>query len=330
MLPIKLQTGDPIKAWEAGLAWVFLQSVVLFIGSFFGNWIRRVTPRAALLATLTGIAIAYISIRPALQMFQTPIIGLTCFAVIMLSWFGGVKFRRGLPAGFIVLMGGTALAWGANLFDLNYGGMSVSGLVASFTYFGFSIPLPAFGHTFSGFEYIGLLIVTAIPVGICDLIEALDNVESASAVEDKFSTRQVLITDGMVSMIGGLMGNPYNLAVYIGHPGGRPWEGAAGMRLLRLHGIGAVLAGYNFGITRLDSGRRDSTHPALYWHADRLPGFSGNSSSSRSRGDSGSHAPSRSLGGRFDQEFLAGRRGDGSDSGDGRSDGRKRGGYWRR
>ena len=35
MLPIKLQTGDPIKAWEAGLCWVFLQSIVLFIGSFF-------------------------------------------------------------------------------------------------------------------------------------------------------------------------------------------------------------------------------------------------------------------------------------------------------
>src|SRR6188768_4337967 len=25
MLPIKLSTGDPLKAWEAGLAWVFIQ-----------------------------------------------------------------------------------------------------------------------------------------------------------------------------------------------------------------------------------------------------------------------------------------------------------------
>ena len=228
MLPIKLQTGDPIKAWEAGLCWVFLQSIVLFIGSFFGDWIRRVTPRAALLATLTGIAVAYISIRPALQMFQTPIIGLTCFAVIALSWFGGVKFFRGMPAGLIILIGGTMVAWSSNLFDLNYGGMTVSGLVASFTHFGFSIPLPAIGHTFSGFEYLGLLIVTAIPFGIYDLVEALDNVESAAVAGDKFSTRRVLLTDGTASMIGCLMGNPYNLAVYIGHPGWKAMGGRCG------------------------------------------------------------------------------------------------------
>jgi adenine/guanine/hypoxanthine permease len=29
MLPIALQTGDPIKGWEAGLTWVFIQSFVL-------------------------------------------------------------------------------------------------------------------------------------------------------------------------------------------------------------------------------------------------------------------------------------------------------------
>ena len=161
-------------------------------------------------------------------MFQTPIIGLTCFAIIALSWFGGVKFLKGLPAGLIVLVGGTAVAWSSNLFDLNYGDMTVSGLVASFTHFGFSIPLPAIGHTFSGFEYLGLLIVTAIPFGIYDLVEALDNVESASVAGDKFSTRKVLITDGTASMIGCLMGNPYNLAVYIGHPGWKAMGGRCG------------------------------------------------------------------------------------------------------
>ncbi|GAB5558531.1 MAG: hypothetical protein SynsKO_01780 [Synoicihabitans sp.] len=228
MLPIKLQTGDPIKAWEAGLCWVFLQSIVLFTGSFFGDWIRRVTPRAALLATLTGIAVAYISMRPVLQMFQLPIIGLTCFAVIAVSWFGGVKFPRGIPAGLVALLGGTAVAWGSNLFGLNYGGMNLSNLAASFTHFGFSIPLPAIGHTFSGFEYLGLLIVTAIPFGIYDLVEALDNVESASVAGDKFSTRRVLLTDGTASMIGCLMGNPYNLAVYIGHPGWKAMGGRCG------------------------------------------------------------------------------------------------------
>ncbi|HAE99987.1 MAG TPA: regulator, partial [Methylophilaceae bacterium] len=34
MLPISITSGDPIKGWEAGLAWVFIQSFVLMIGGF--------------------------------------------------------------------------------------------------------------------------------------------------------------------------------------------------------------------------------------------------------------------------------------------------------
>ena len=103
MLPIKLQTGDPIKAWEAGLTWVFIQSIVLVIGGFLGRWVRKVTPRAALLGTLAGVSITFISMRPALQMFLTPAIGLVCFTILLVSWFGGVRFFRGLSAGLIAM-----------------------------------------------------------------------------------------------------------------------------------------------------------------------------------------------------------------------------------
>ncbi len=30
--------------------------------------------------------------RPALEMYMTPQIGLVCFAIILASWFGGVKY----------------------------------------------------------------------------------------------------------------------------------------------------------------------------------------------------------------------------------------------
>ena len=66
MLPIAAETGDPIKGWEAGLTWVFIQSFVLMIGGFVGPIIRRITPRAALLGTLAGVSITFISMAPAL------------------------------------------------------------------------------------------------------------------------------------------------------------------------------------------------------------------------------------------------------------------------
>src|SRR5919206_3682249 len=34
MLPIYLQTKDPIRAWQAGLAWAFLIGVIVLLGAF--------------------------------------------------------------------------------------------------------------------------------------------------------------------------------------------------------------------------------------------------------------------------------------------------------
>jgi AGZA family xanthine/uracil permease-like MFS transporter len=227
MLPITLKTGDPIKGWEAGLTWVFIQSFVLIIGGFIAPYIRKITPRAALLGTLAGVSVTFISMRPALEMFMTPIIGLTCFAIILLSWFGGVKYR-GIPAGLVAIAVGTVIAWGSTAFGFNFGGMSLKGLTDSVTNFGFHVPVPAFGHVFSGFEFLGILLVTAIPFGIYDLVEAIDNVESAAVAGDSFPTTRVLTADGVVSLIGCMMGNPFINAVYIGHPGWKAMGGRIG------------------------------------------------------------------------------------------------------
>src|SRR5882762_2540043 len=149
MLPITLKTNDPIKGWEAGLVWVFFQSFIVMIGGFIAPYIRKITPRAALLGTLAGVSVTFIAMRPALEMYMTPIIGIV------------------------------------------YGGLSLEKLTGAFANFGFSVPVPAVDHVFSGFEFLGIILVTAIPFGIYDLVEAMDNVESAEAAGDAFPTTQV-------------------------------------------------------------------------------------------------------------------------------------------
>lgn len=228
MLPIGIATKDPIQAWEAGLTWVFVQSFVLMIGGFIGPSIRKITPRAALLGSLAGISITFISMSPAEQIFSTPVIGVVCFAVILASWFGGVRYPGGVPGGLVAIALGTLIAWGSNLFGLGYGGLSLVKLGASVSHFQFAYPLPAVGHVFAGFKYLGVILVTAIPFGIYDLVEALDNVESAAAAGDSFPTTRVLTADGVVSLIGCLMGNPFINAVYIGHPGWKAMGGRIG------------------------------------------------------------------------------------------------------
>ena len=246
MLPVLAKTGDPVQAWEAGLTWVFVQSFVLMAGGFVAPWIRKITPRAALLGSLAGVSITFISMSPAAQMMMTPVLGFVCFALILANWFGGVRYFRGVPGGLVAIAVGTLIAWISNALGLHYGGLSGAGLANAIGSFSFEYPLPALGHVFAGFKFLGVILVTAIPFGIYDLVEAMDNVESAAAAGDSFPTTRVLTADGIISLIGCLMGNPFILAVYIGHPGWKAMGGrigysvATGVMVILLSWLGIV------------------------------------------------------------------------------------------
>jgi len=249
MLPVKLATGDPVKGWQAGLTWVFIQSFVLMLGGFLAPIVRKITPKAALLGALAGVSITFISMKPALEMFMTPVIGVVCFSIILVSWFGGVKFG-GVPAGLVAIAGGMLIAWGSTLLPEAYhiGGMSVAGLHESFKTFGFAVPLPTVALVLGGlhWSFLKTILVTAIPFGIYDLVEAMDNVVSAGAAGDNYPTTRVLTADGVVSLIGCLMGNPYINAVYIGHPGWKAMGGrigysaATGIMVILLSWLGII------------------------------------------------------------------------------------------
>src|SRR5437667_10440187 len=157
MLPILAKTGDPIKAWEAGLVWVFFQSFILMVGGFIAPYIRKFTPRRALLGTLARVSITFLSLRPALEMYMTPHIGLVCLAIILGRRFGGGRYPDGSPAGLVAIAAGMIIAWGSNLFGLGLGGMSLDKVGAAISSFGFSVPVPAISHVFSGFEYLGVI-----------------------------------------------------------------------------------------------------------------------------------------------------------------------------
>ena len=111
MLPIFLATGDPIRAWEAGLAWAFVIGVIVLIGAFIGPYIRRITPRAAMLGTLAGISITFISMRPAAQIWEAAWIGLPVLGIILVGFFTNLRLPGGIPVGLAALLVGTAIGW---------------------------------------------------------------------------------------------------------------------------------------------------------------------------------------------------------------------------
>jgi len=157
-----------VQAWEAGLTWVFVQSFVLMAGGFIAPVIRRITPRAALLGSLAGVSITFISLSPANQMFMTPVIGLVCFALILANWFGGVRYWRGVPGGLVAIAVGTVIAWLSTALGLTMAGSAPAPVMAR-SPIRFSVPLRGRPHVFSGFKSSAIILVTAIPFGIYDL-----------------------------------------------------------------------------------------------------------------------------------------------------------------
>ena len=218
MLPTFIATKDPIKAWTAGLAWAFIIGIIILIGAFVGPTIRKFTPRAALLGTLAGISITFISMRPAAQMWEAAWIALPVLAMIIIGFVAGVKLPGNFPMGLAALLVGSALAWAG-------GFMETAAVTDAAKQIAVGIPSLNFDMLFDGLSGISPLLATAIPLGIYNFTEAMSNVESAAAAGDKYNLRHVLLADGTGAVVGSALGSPFPPAVYVGHPG---WKAAGG------------------------------------------------------------------------------------------------------
>ena len=229
MLPILITTKDPVQAWEAGLTWVFVQSFVLMVGRLHrpGDPQDHAARRAARLA---GRHLDHLHLDAARR---ADVHDAGHRPGLLRGDPGRLVRRRAILQGRAGRPGGDRRRRDHRL-GLDPLRLQLRRPVARrasrrrWRASASPIPMPAVGHVFGGFKFIGIILVTAIPFGIYDLVEAMDNVESAAAAGDSFPTTRVLTADGVVSLIGCLMGNPFINAVYIGHPGWKAMGGRIG------------------------------------------------------------------------------------------------------
>jgi AGZA family xanthine/uracil permease-like MFS transporter len=218
MLPIYVKTNDAKAAWEAGVAWAFIIGVIVMIGAFVGPVIRKFAPRAAMLGTLAGISVTFISMLPAARMWALAWVALPVFALLLIGLLTDIKLPFNFPIGLAALLVGTAIAWIG-------GEMSAPDVSAAAKDIAISVPTLHLGMLFSGLSHIGPLLATAIPLGVYNFTEGMSNVESAAAAGDSYNLRSVLLADGIGAVVGAALGSPFPPAVYIGHPG---WKKAGG------------------------------------------------------------------------------------------------------
>ncbi|MBF0198718.1 MAG: NCS2 family permease, partial [Planctomycetes bacterium] len=231
MLPVKITASssghdDPsLLAWQVGLVACLGSGLIEMIGSLGAEKIRKMTPRAALLSTLAGIALGFISFGFLFRSFTYPVVGLVTLGSIFMFYFGKVKIKGNLPGGFVALIIGVTLCW-------------VTGLRSSAdipaTNLGLYLPVPVIGDILSALRgdewlaYLGII----IPMGLFNVIGSLQNLESAEVAGDKYHTGSSLFVNGFGTSLGALFGSCFPTTIYIGHPGWKALGARAGYSVL--------------------------------------------------------------------------------------------------
>jgi adenine/guanine/hypoxanthine permease len=225
MAPTYQRTGSAELAWKMGVLACLGSGIIEFGGSFVAGWVRRHTPRAALLSTLAGIAIGFIAMKFALEIFVAPIVSMIPLAIILLTYFANARMPFNLPGGLIAVTAGTVIAWSLPDSWL-FRTMSLDAVSVAWQQRGFFVP------EFSAGAIVGLLrgpsaewmgfVSVIVPMGLFNLIGSLQNIESADAGGDRYDTRSSLAANGIGTFVAALFGSCFPTTIYIGHPG---WKG---------------------------------------------------------------------------------------------------------
>jgi AGZA family xanthine/uracil permease-like MFS transporter len=228
MQPVYQETRDVELTWKVGVLACFLSGLIELLGAFVAERIRRFTPRAALLSSLAGIAITFISMDFLFRIYQSPTIAMIPMMIILVQYFSNIRYPFGLPGGLLAVALGTLLYW----------------------------TLPPGGHTSLAFEFAeGVRLVPPrpalkslvdilqsehllrhlsiiIPMGLLNVVGSLQNIESAEAGGDSYSTAASLSANGIGSVLASLFGSCFPTTIYIGHPGWKAMGARSGYSLI--------------------------------------------------------------------------------------------------
>ena len=214
--PIYFETKDPTLAWQAGLFACLASALLECVGAFAGDWLRRHTPRAALLSSLAGIAITFISMGFVFQIFAMPAIAVVPALLVIIVYGGQIKLPLGLPGGFIAVALGVSMGW-----ILRWAGYPFFQPLQEPYRFAIHLPRTTFSDMIiflvngQGWKYFSVI----FPMALFNVVGSLQNLESAEAAGDRYDTRSSLLVNGFGSIVAACLGNPFPTTIYIGHPG---------------------------------------------------------------------------------------------------------------
>ena len=230
-------------SWQAGLLACLGSGLIEAAGAVVGAKLRRWLPRAALLATLAGIALGYIALGFLLRTYAEPVVGLSVLTVILVGYFSPIRWP--VPAGVVAVLLGMVLAWGGGLIQLDPVRWH-----AGVAQIGFHLPVLQAQALWQGRGQLLPWLGVTLPMGLFNVVGSLQNLESAEAAGDRYPVASSMLINGAGTVAAALLGSCFPTTIYIGHPGwkamgariGYSWLNGLVMGVACLFGLFDVIA----------------------------------------------------------------------------------------
>lgn len=204
-------------AWQAGIVACLGSGVIKLALLWVVNFLQKYIPLAAHLSTLGGIALTFIAMGFFLRTFTYPIVSFVPLGIILLAYFGRVKFA--IPAGLLAILLGTVLAWGTGL--MHWDNVNLKQALQPI---GIYTPGIWLGQLWQGkgflWEYLGVI----FPLGISEFICAFQNLETAEAVGDSYPRKSALMAQGLFTLLAAVSGSCFPTIIYSGHQAWKAME----------------------------------------------------------------------------------------------------------
>jgi AGZA family xanthine/uracil permease-like MFS transporter len=234
--PAYLAGHDANLAWQVGAAVLFTMGVAKIIASFCGEALRRALPAPALIAVLSAVAVALIMFFPFTKLLAEPIGGMVALGVVLLTLVGRVRAPGNLPVVPLAVLLGAACIGVASIFGYHTPPRAASGAALGLYLPGLDLGL------FSALPLAMRYLPIALPIALVTVIGGVDNVESARLAGDRYRTRDILLGEGLATLVASLCGGVIQNTPYIGHPAYKQMGARAGYTLATgcFIGLGAV------------------------------------------------------------------------------------------
>lgn len=247
--PCYLASKDAHFTWQVAMGVIVLMGIFKIAVSFCGPALRRAIPRAGLLGSIAAVALLLIAYLPFLKLFASPVVGFLSLGIVFISLLARFRLPLRMPGALAGILCGTVAYYLLSAFNLLPG----AGHVA-FRPFEFSVHLPLPTLEFvPGLTKALAYLPLAIPFALATVVGGVDVTESAAVAGDDYNTRDVLLVEGIATLVAGVCGGVIQSCPYIGHPAYKEMGGRSGYTIATalFIGFGGILGYLSFFVNLL-------------------------------------------------------------------------------